>query len=188
MRTFLLLLMLLVSGLSWAAPPPAKPELRLELLSMEKIDQELRKATPVDVKAVKSADARNTERMKQIIESNGWPSEAWVGKDGAHAAWLLVQHADADPEFQVKALKLMRPLLKRGEIERQSYAYLWDRVHSPQRYGTQGSCVSKTEWRPDKIKAAGSVDARRKKMDMPPIAEYISMASQHMCARWEPRP
>jgi hypothetical protein len=30
-----------------------------------------------------------------------------VGEDGAHAAWLLAQHADRDPAFQRRCLDLL---------------------------------------------------------------------------------
>ena len=42
-------------------------------------------------------DRKNTARMKEIIENKGWPGKSLVGGDGAHAAWLLVQHADREP-------------------------------------------------------------------------------------------
>lgn len=44
-------------------------------------------------------DKDNTSRLGQIVERYGWPTSSLVGKDGAQSAWLLVQHADADPRF-----------------------------------------------------------------------------------------
>lgn len=163
-----------------SVPAPVAHSLRTELLAMEAEDQALRLAKPVDVKAIVAADAKHTARMKTIVTVHGWPTSSLVGSDGASAAWLLVQHADADPDFQRMALELMEPLLASGEIKSQEYAYLWDRTHQPQRYGTQGSCSGQT-WTPDAIEQPESVDARRRGMGMGPLTEYVQIAST-MCS------
>lgn len=49
-------------------------------------------------------DADNTTWIKTVIAEQGWPGTALVGDQGADDAWLLVQHADRDPEFQRQAL------------------------------------------------------------------------------------
>src|SRR3546814_19820645 len=51
-----------------------------------------------------------------------------VGKDASHAAWLRVQHADADAAWQLRALRLMEPLAQMREASRSNYAYLYDRI------------------------------------------------------------
>jgi hypothetical protein len=150
---------------------------------MERQDQALRSATPVDVKAVVASDASHTVRMRKVLAEHGWPTSDLVGADGAAAAWLLVQHADAAPDFQLAALALMEPLLASGQVKRGNYAYLWDRTHQPQRYGTQGSCVGKGRWEPDPIEAREQVEARRKEMEMEPLIEYVAMASRFLCSR-----
>lgn len=174
---------LLLAAAQTAAPDIGNPALRNELLEMQSHDQALRKATPVDVKAVVASDARHTARMRQVLAGHGWPSQELVGADGAAAAWLLVQHADGARDFQLAALALMEPLLASGEVKRPNYAYLWDRTHQPQRYGTQGSCVSKGEWKPDAIESPEFVEARRREMEMEPLADYVAMASNFLCGR-----
>src|SRR5687768_13706736 len=77
--------------------------------------------------AIKKADQENTERLGAVIEKHGWPANSLVGKDGSHAAWLLVQHADADPKFQRTCLDLMARLPK-SEVSQTDLAYLTDRV------------------------------------------------------------
>lgn len=177
----ILLTFLLLAATQTAAPVIGSPALRVELLEMERQDQELRTATPVDVKAVVASDASHTARMRQVLSEHGWPTPPLVGTDGAEAAWLLVQHADAAPDFQLAALALMEPLLSSGQVRRESYAYLWDRTHQPQRYGTQGSCVAKGTWKPDPIESPDLVEARRKEMDMEPLVDYVAMASKFLC-------
>ncbi|PPV06910.1 hypothetical protein XBLMG947_2128 [Xanthomonas bromi] len=51
-----------------------------------------------------------------VAEHGGLPNAAQVGRDGAAAAWLLVQHADADPAFQEQVLGTLAPHVARGEI------------------------------------------------------------------------
>ena len=47
-----------------------------------------------------AVDAENTRWLKEQVATHGWLGSSLVGRDGAHHAWLLVQHADADAEFQ----------------------------------------------------------------------------------------
>lgn len=59
-------------------------------------------------------------------------------------AWLLVQHADDDPAFQVAMLRLMELLAAHDEVNKRNVAMLTDRVMlklvGRQRYGTQFTC------------------------------------------------
>ena len=89
-------------------------------------------------------DRANTEWLKAIVAEQGWPTVSQVGEDASARAWLLAQHADHDPVFQLQALKLMEPLIERGEVSAKNYAYLYDRVMlklvGKQRYATQVYC------------------------------------------------
>jgi hypothetical protein len=64
---------------------------------------------------VRDIDHSNTERMKDIIQRAGWPGKSLVGEDGAEVAWLLVQHADHDIQFQKSMLPLIEEAAKKGE-------------------------------------------------------------------------
>ena len=85
-------------------------------------------------------DKEHTARLKAVVAAHGWPGKSLVGEKAAHAAWLLVQHADADPAFQRRCLHLMERLPP-GEVSVKDLAYLTDRVllaeGKPQRFGTQ---------------------------------------------------
>ena len=115
-------------------------------------------------------DARNTERMKEIIRQIGWPTVSKAGKDVAHMAWLLVQHADHDVVFQRHCLELMKDSGK--DVDQTDVAYLEDRVlvneKSPQTYGTQFS-----DGVPRPIEDPDHVDERRKSVGLAPLAEGI---------------
>lgn len=126
------------------------------------------------------ADEENTTWLKQVVDDCGWPTRTLVGNDGASAAWLLVQHADADPKFQRKCLDLMVALPK-NEVSQTDIAYLTDRVllaeGKKQIYGTQCSMVEgKLVPRPLEDKA--NVDKLRKEVGLPPLAEYIKSSER----------
>ena len=111
---------------------------------MEDLDQRVREGislqmAPGKVAEMQAVDAKHTTRMKEIIAKHGWPGRSLVGEDGAHAAWLLVQHADVS--FMAQCLPLMERAVSAGEAFAKDYAYLLDRVRmnqgKPQVYGTQ---------------------------------------------------
>lgn len=150
---------------------------------MKDLDQEVRtRAQKGDLVKWAETDARNLQRLKEIVEKYGWPTYAMVGEDGARAAWLLAQHADHDTDFQRKVLQLMLPLVDSGQASLKDYAYLYDRTHYPQRFGTQGTCISHEEWRPFEIDDLAGLAERRRKAGMPAIAEYAAMFKE-ICAR-----
>lgn len=101
-----------------------------------------------------------------------------VGDDGVNAAWLLVQHADSDPDFQARVLKVLAARVRRNEFDLGEFAMLTDRVlvHAgkPQRYGTQfgddGSGL-----RPGIMEDPAHVDERRASVGLGPLAEYACM-------------
>ena len=93
-------------------------------------------------------DADNTAFLKALVASDGWPKSRVVGEEAAHDAWLLVQHADADPPLQLTALRQMETLLQTQNVSAKDYAYLYDRIMlklvGRQRYATQFECKDGT--------------------------------------------
>ena len=87
------------------------------------------------------ADRRHTARLKEIVAEFGWPTRSMVGKQAALAAFLIVQHADHDPDFQSRCLPMLVEAAQHGEVSKGHVAYLTDRVRvkqgKPQLYGTQ---------------------------------------------------
>src|ERR1700745_1954231 len=101
-----------------------KADLRAELLRRAAPDQEARWAH--DFGAMQRADAGNLPWIRQVTAEHGGPGRSDVGDDGAQAAWLLVQHADADPAFQRECLGLLAAAVDEGEAHRPHPALLTD--------------------------------------------------------------
>lgn len=94
--------------------------------------------------ALATGDHANTAWLKGVVATRGSPKRGEVGEMAKRFAWLLVQHADADPAFRVRALCAMEPLVEASEADRWRYARLYDRIMlkltGMQRYGTQLTC------------------------------------------------
>lgn len=156
-------------------------ELQIELLRMRDIDQEIRtKARENSSLWDPEVDLKHTERMKEIIEEFGWPGKRLVGMKGAEAAWLLVQHADHDRDFQKKCLSLLKEAVKKGEAEPSNLAYLVDRLRvaegQPQIYGTQFFMDTDGKWKLCSIEDEANVDQRRASVGLDSLAEYVDSA------------
>jgi hypothetical protein len=122
-------------------------------------------------------DLGHTEWLKAHVAEHGWPTVSEVGPRGANAAWLIAQHADMDPAFQLHALRLMEPLAATGEAHPANFAILSDRVSlklsGTQRYGTQLSCRDGSR-EALQLEDAARVDAWRAAAGMAPLADYVA--------------
>ena len=120
---------------------------------------------------------RDAEWLKAAVEQNGWPTQSAYGQVAPQQAWLLVQHSDHDPLFQLAMLRLIEPLAERGEVSKPNLAYLYDRIMlkltGRQRYGTQAECVA-GERRPQPLEDEGLLASRRAEAGLPPQAEYLA--------------
>lgn len=148
--------------------------LRAELLRRIEPDRAARLAD--DPEAVWRVDAENLPWIKHVIATYGWPGKSLVGEDGANAAWLLVQHADADPAFQRHCLDLMTAAVSDAEASPGQLALLTDRVllaeGQQQLYGSQLRAQGGT-WRPRDLACPEQVDERRAAVGLEPLAQYL---------------
>jgi hypothetical protein len=160
--------------------------LRDELLRMDEHDQAVRAELAADGSLFDGYHPRmaavhdeNAERLRAIILEHGWPDEALVGEDGAHAAWRIAQHSINHPAFMRECRQLVDEASANGLVPRWHFAYLDDRVRvytgMPQRYGTQ--------WRdgphgaePFPLDEAATVDELRAELGLPPLAELHAQA------------
>ena len=134
-------------------------------------DQTMRRSGSWDTEI----DKRNTVRMKEIVAVHGWPTISKYGEEAAHAAWLLVQHADEDSKFQEEVLALMKNLPD-VEVSKQDIAYLEDRVRvntgRPTLYGTQFYNDEQGVLAPRPIEDKDRLDERRAATGLGSFAEY----------------
>lgn len=163
--------------------------LRQELLSMAAADQEVREGFGPDALGdtafmgrMARTDSAHTRRLRELVDSLGWPEADAVGSEGLEAAFLLVQHA-ADPAFRARMLPRVEEDVRAGHLDPQDYALLVDRVRQQegrlQLYGTQLSMDAGDEGlRLDPIEDSAGVDARRAALGLPPLATYLDLVEE----------
>lgn len=125
-------------------------DLQKEILDMYEEDQKIRcewidsNFDPVFGKKVRDLDQLQLKRLKEIIQSVGWPGYQLVGEEGSNAMWLLVQHTP-ELEFQKICLNLLQQAVINQDASSKNLAYLEDRVlmheGKKQKYGTQWKSV-----------------------------------------------
>ncbi len=167
-----------------AGSVPTEPRLRERLLEMARIDQQARDGdwSPPMIEKMLAVDAANLPEIRRIVaDHGGLPRAQQVGADGVAAAWLLVQHADGDADFQRQVLGGIMPLVESGEVSAHDFVLLTDRVlvnaGKPQRYGSQLAAVG-GKWQPKPMEAPEQVDQRRAAVGQMPLADYLCVASR----------
>lgn len=156
--------------------------LREELITMRAEDWRVRQEL-IDsgelggsyVPRMEAVHIKHAERLKAIIHEHGWPDEQIAGKDGAEAAWLIVQHAIGSPDLQRNCLSLLQNSADQGRVPRWHVAYLEDRIAMyegrPQRFGTQWVDDSVDgRIRPWKLADAERVDHWRAEVGLGPLS------------------
>ena len=122
-------------------------QIRAELESMYDQDGTLVRATfddeaqPEVSSTVRAIDQAHSNRLKEIVEHIGWPTRDLVGMKATQAAYMVIQHAGHDVEFQNKCLGMIVDLVAQGELPASYVALLTDRIrvfsNQPQVFGTQ---------------------------------------------------
>lgn len=123
-------------------------------------------------------EVKNRNRLKEIFSEHGFPTRKLVGKEAMHGVFILIQHADGDKEWQKSQLPNIEKAVRDGDMDGQSYAYLYDRIkingREMQRYGTQFAKVdpiNKTvELAP--TEDLEHLDKRRMEIGMMPVDMY----------------
>jgi hypothetical protein len=158
--------------------------LRHELLAMAAEDRAVRAELAADGSlfagyhpGMEAVHRRNAARLTEIIEAHGWPGRSLVGPEGAHAAWLILQHAIGNPPLQRRGLEFLRQAAARGEVAAAEVALLEDRVAvfegRPQRYGTQFDWDEHGRLSPLPVEDEAGVDERRRSVGLGPLAEDV---------------
>ncbi|MBK8885454.1 MAG: hypothetical protein IPN46_02465 [Saprospiraceae bacterium] len=125
-----------------------------------------------------NTDERNRERLKEIIDKYGFPTKKMVGKDAMNGVFFMIQHADGENAWQKSQLTNIKNAVKMGDLDSQSYAYLYDRIKinsgEKQLYGTQFANVDAVNniVELDKTEDIDNLDKRRMEIGMMPIEMY----------------
>lgn len=194
----LLLLPLAIAGLTGATSQSAPPMMLYPRLSktldslayvdqwpMQRMVKQQNDSVGRDLVQVEKENfARHQPILEKIVRQYGYPGFRQVGEKSANNFWLLVQHADAHPDFQRQVLKLMLPEVKRKNANPSNFAYLTDRVAintgQPEEYGTQveykGPGLGKAM--PKSLRDAAHVNQRRATIGMEPLENYLGMMTQ----------
>lgn len=161
-------------------------QLRQSLLDMAAQDLSLREELAADGSLfegyhprMQQVHRRNAEGLLEIMRRHGWPGHSLVGEDGAEAAWLIAQHAIAEPDLQRRTLTLMKEAAQRGEAQLWQAAMLEDRIRMfegrRQLYGTQFDWDEWGEMSPyPEIEDVERVDERRHAVGLGPLQEDVA--------------
>ena len=170
------------------------------LLRLGREDQERREAlaqaaASQDTAALAStlrADSARTRWLRAAVARHGWPARSSAGDRAQQAAWLILQHSP-DTSWQAAMLPHLERLGRRGELPLADVALLTDRilVHrgQPQRYGSQFD-MSDGRLVPAPVADVPGLDARRARMGLPPMTEYVRLLAEHtkLPVAWPPAP
>ena len=163
--------------------------LRDELLAMKEEDLRLRAHLAEDGSLfdgyhprMEAVHRRNAARLRQLIAAHGWPGRRLAGDAGADAAWLIAQHAIAEPDFQRSCLEKLEAAAEVGDAPRWQAAYLEDRIRMfegrPQRYATQFDIGDDGFPVPYDLEEPDTVDERRRAVGLEPLAAQRSRAER----------
>jgi hypothetical protein len=160
-------------------------DLREELLRRSDLDQAARSEVASGGEAafrrVLAIDDDNAAWLAEVVDKTGWPGRSLTGEEGAHAAWLLAQHADRYPALQRRCLRLLKRAVATGEASATDLAHLTDRAllagGKAQVYGTQliarhGRFVARRLRHPE------TVDQRRAAAGLEPLQVSLERALQ----------
>jgi hypothetical protein len=125
-----------------------------------------------------AVDKMNRDRLKEIIAEFGFPTRQLVGKEAMDGVFLMIQHSDMDPQWQKEQLPNIERAVKQGDMDGQSYAYLYDRIQinsgKKQLYGTQFKFIDpatkKIEF--SETEDIENLDRRRMDVGMMPMKMY----------------
>ena len=144
--------------------------LKAELAS----DGSLYEGYPVKIRELHLNQANVLER---IVETYGWPKISLVGKKGADAAWLILQHSISRPDFMKRCFPVFESAVQENEARSRHLACLTDGIRyfsrEPQVYGSYFDWNEKGQLCPWVIEDPENVNERRKKMGLNTLEERI---------------
>lgn len=139
---------------------------------------------------IKDLDARledqikiNYAASKKIIDANGFPNHDMIGEEATHKFWMMVQHMDQYPEFQMQVLRGMAGAVDQDKAAWLDFAYLTDRVllnqQRPQHYGTQVYYDDEEKtYKPHPVDDITRTNERRAELGLPPLDDFLANTNE----------
>jgi hypothetical protein len=123
----------------------------------------------------------NREYLKALIQELGWIDLHRFGDEGSGNAIILAQHS-GDLPLMVAILPFVEKECKGAGESSVMYAILYDRLQlnlgRKQRFGTQVGMDSEGHPMVLPLEDASKVEQFRKEIGLPPLAEYLKLASE----------
>lgn len=189
MQTLLTVVAVLLSFAAIAFAQELDSKLRDELIAMRDRDQKAREdcskgpadaQMPCYVAITDAVDKPNTARLEEIVKTLGVPDAKMVGEDGVRAYYLVLQHSPSI-ELKKKSRKSMKKAFEAKVVSAMDYANFTDRLlvnlGKPQVYGSNFD-VKDGKLVMSRTKDVRNLDARRRKLGLPPIAEYARVLEE----------
>ena len=173
----------------------AKQGLKVYIDSLFTVDQQVQqdminafqRSAPFDsIKVLediqKQTFARHIQLLKDVVKTHGYPASEKVGAETSSHFFTLIQHADADVNFQAEMLPLIKEQVDKKQANGSEYAFLYDRIQinkgGEQLYGTQVEYDAEGNAVPKKLKDQSDVNARRKSVGLAPLEEYLKKVTE----------
>lgn len=122
---------------------------------------------------------KNAKELEVIISQIGYPSIDKVGEEASQSAWIIIQHAIAQPDFMRKCAKELEKAVNESKADPINLAYLTDRIAvfegKPQLYGTQFDWDENGEMSPNFFDDLTKVNERRKQIGFNTLEEQIKI-------------
>ena len=128
-------------------------------------------------KRIRESHLHQANELEVIIEKHGWPTISLVGKEGADAAGLILQHSISRPDLMKRCFPLLESAVQEGEASLKHLSCLIDGIRyfsrQPQVYGNYFDWNEKEQFCPWDIEDPDNVNALRKKVGLNTLEERI---------------
>jgi hypothetical protein len=126
---------------------------------------------------------RKSDGLKALIAREGWPTERSAGDHMACAAFMIVSHADYDPELQLACHALMLKAAHQNDIKLGFLAFLTDRIlvnnRQLQRFGTQVREVANGCFVPKPLEDPDNIDTLRERVQLQEtLSDYLQRVNE----------
>ncbi len=128
-------------------------------------------------KKIRELHLKQANELESFVETYGWPKISLVGKEGADAAWLILQHSISRPDFMKKCFPVFQSAVQENEANIRHLACLTDGIRyfsrEPQVYGSYFDWNEKGQFSPWVIEDTENVNELRKKVGLNTLEERV---------------